>query len=394
MNVNRSWLVAFATVFALLGGVLAMLAWSSRRGETTRVGTNALTSLADAIDRLDEFRGDALAKGTFRNVLFREGRLFLGDEQKDRFPRTGRWTSEEIVAEFPFTELLPSWNPNCPTDTGLTLHVRVRDARDRRWSPWLYLGQWGRTQHDPTRTVEYHDGKVEIDVLVLDRPADAYQVRVGFESYNFDPAVSPALRKLSVVYSGRDTRGRSRPPTTLPANWARDLPVPFFAQGDSHPAVKSEICSPTSLAMVLAYRGVRVDVLQNALAVYDREYDLFGNWGRAVARAGELGCDATLVRIRSMDEARRLIAAGQPIIASIRFKKGEFPSHVMSETDGHLIVIRGFTPGGDAIVNDPASKQRGNGVVYRADELARAWFGAGGVAYLVGELDPASRLSR
>jgi hypothetical protein len=180
----------------------------------------------------------------------------------------------------------------------------------------------------------------------------------------------------------------------LPANWARDLPVPFFAQGDSHPAVKSEICSPTSLAMVLAYRGVRVDVLQNALAVYDREYDLFGNWGRAVARAGELGCDATLVRIRSMDEAKRLIAEGQPIIASIRFKKGEFPSHVMSETDGHLIVIRGFTPQGDAIVNDPASKQRGNGVVYRSDELARAWFGAGGVAYLVGELDAASRSSR
>jgi len=388
MNVNRSWLIAFALVFALLGAVLLSL---SLQREDNPAGTNPLASLANAIDHFDEFRDARLAAGTLRNVVLRDGRLVLGAEQQDRFPRTGRWTSEPVVAEFPFTELLPSWNPNCPPDTGLTMHVRVRDARDGEWSPWLYLGQWGRTRHDPTRVVEYHDGQVEIDVLVLRRPAGAYQVRVDFESYSFDPSATPALRKLAVVYSGQTTEGARRSPTTLPANWARDLPVPFFAQGDSHPAVKSEICSPTSLAMVLAYRGVRVDVLQNALAVYDREYDLFGNWGRAVARAGELGCDAHLARIRSMDEAKRRIAEGQPIIASIRFKKGEFPSHVMSETDGHLIVIRGFTPEGDAIVNDPASKQRGNGVVYRADELARAWFGAGGVAYLVGKSESSSR---
>lgn len=389
MNVNRSWLVAFLLVFALLGAVLVALSLPRR---DTKGGTNALAFLPDAIDHLDEFHGQRLGSGTRRNVRLENNRLVLDSEQRDRFPRTGAWTSEQVVTNFPFTELLPSWNPNCPTDTGLTLHVRVRNARDRTWSPWLYLGQWGRTQHEPTRKLEYHDGRVEIDVLVLNRPADAYQVRVGFESYSFDANVSPALRRLTVVYSGEAKPGTSRPtPAPLPANWVRDLPVPFFAQSDSHPAVKSEICSPTSLAMVLAYRGVKVDVLENALAVYDREYDLFGNWGRAVARAGELGLEACLTRIRTMDDARRLIAEGQPIIASIRFKKGQFPSHVMSETDGHLVVIRGFTPEGDAIVNDPASKQRGNGVVYRADELARAWFGAGGVAYLVGKLESPSR---
>jgi hypothetical protein len=36
------------------------------------------------------------------------------------------------------------------------------------------------------------------------------------------------------------------------------------------------------------------------------------------------------------------------------------------------------------ICNDPASKDKGNGVVYKADELARAWFtNAGGVAYVI-----------
>ena len=40
------------------------------------------------------------------------------------------------------------------------------------------------------------------------------------------------------------------------------------------------------------------------------------------------------------------IARGQPVIAAIQFKKGEMPSAVFGSTNGHLIVIRGFTPGG------------------------------------------------
>jgi hypothetical protein len=79
-----------------------------------------------------------------------------------------------------------------------------------------------------------------------------------------------------------------------------------------------------------------------------------------------------------------MIAQGQPIVAAINFRKGEFPSNPMQETDGHLIVIRGFTSGGDVICNDPASKDKGNGIVYKADELGKAWFdNAGGVAYVI-----------
>jgi hypothetical protein len=50
------------------------------------------------------------------------------------------------------------------------------------------------------------------------------------------------------------------------------------------------------------------------------------------------------------------------------------------------LVIRGFDPFGNVIVNDPAecddSRVRR---FYRRDEFARAWFcsGSGGVAYLV-----------
>ena len=100
--------------------------------------------------------------------------------------------------------------------------------------------------------------------------------------------------------------------------------------------------------------------------------------------AGSMGLDAWLERFGSMDDVRARVVRGQPVVASIRFGSGEFPSNVMDATAGHLIVIRGFNEAGDAIVNDPASKERGEGIVYNADDLARAWFGgAGGVAYII-----------
>jgi hypothetical protein len=172
-------------------------------------------------------------------------------------------------------------------------------------------------------------------------------------------------------------------PVASSGDWARDLGVPFFTQKDAPKPLGGEICSPTSVSMVLTHWGVKKPVLENALAIYDGEYGLFGNWGRAVARAGELGMDAWITRFRNWDQVKAEVASGQPVVASIRFEAGEFPSSVLPSTNGHLIVIRGFTRAGDVIVNDPASRDRGDGVVYRADELARAWFDHGGVGYVI-----------
>jgi hypothetical protein len=135
--------------------------------------------------------------------------------------------------------------------------------------------------------------------------------------------------------------------------------------------------------MVMAYMGVDRSTEENALAIYDEEYDMFGNWNRAVQRAGELGLDAWLQRFRNWDQVKSMIAKGQPIVAGIKFNKGEFPSALYASTNGHLIVIRGFTKSGDVIVNDPASRTKGDGVVYKASELAKAWFGHGGVGYVI-----------
>jgi hypothetical protein len=234
---------------------------------------------------------------------------------------------------------------------------------------------------------------VNVDYLALKTPAYAYQLRVEFSRKGADraavAAAVPALRRIAVSYSGvvADERRRgalAEPvPAVPPSGWARDLAVPFRCQKDVAGPMSAEICSPTSVSMVMAYCGVDRPMVDNAHAIYDPDNDLFGNWGRAVARAGELGLDAWVTRFRTWDAVKAQVAAGQPVVASIRFKPGDFPSAVLPETTGHLIVIRGFTPSGDVIVNDPASRERGNGAIYRADELARAWFDHGGVGYVI-----------
>jgi hypothetical protein len=302
------------------------------------------------------------------------------DGGAESYPRTGRWTSAEIPTAFRFTELLPSWNVAAPAETGLRMAVRVRRAGTEAWRPWMDMGAWGKTPAERERVSACREGVVDMDYLALDQPADAYQVRVNLFSFTMDPAVTPVVRRIAVCYSGVTGEKREAIPVE---GWARDLAVPFRTQKDAPRALSGEICSPTSVTMVMAYCGVDRPVVENALAIWDNEHAMFGNWGRAVARAGELGLDGWLTRFRSWDQVKQQIAAGQPVVASIRFKKGTFPSAVLPSTSGHLIVIRGFTAGGDVIVNDPASREKGNGAVYRAEELGRAWFDHGAVGYVI-----------
>jgi hypothetical protein len=315
--------------------------------------------------------------------------LILADQRLKSFPRSGTWTSNVIDTAFAFTELIPSWNVSTPHDTGVMFHVKTRDAQSHEWSPWLYMGQWGRTPiTDPAdHVVTFDRGVVHVDNLTLDAPADAYQIRATLLSFSIDRAVNPSIRRIAVSYSGQvddpEERQRLIREVKIDGEWARSLPVPFRAQGIEAKPLAGQVCSPTSTSMVMEYCGVNLPTQENALAIYDEEHDMFGNWGRAVQRAGEFGLDAWLQRFRNWDQVKAMIAKGQPIVAGIKFNKGEFPSALYPDTAGHLIVIRGFTRDGNVIVNDPADRNKGNGVVYKADELAKAWFGHGGVGYVI-----------
>ena len=339
---------------------------------------------------------DDFSEGATQNVNViadAPARIQLG-YRENMFPRDGTWTGPEVRTKFDFNELLASFNPHCPPECGVILEVRVRQKD--QWSPWLFMQSWGKVVMPPKRVTDFDGGDVDIDFIVLKSPGNAYQARITLTSFDFDVRQSPSVRRLSISYTGvvDDTKKREKlaPPTTAPSGWARSLDVPFRGQGAAviPKPLRGMICSPTSTSMVMEFLGVNCTTVENAMAIYDPQYDMFGNWGRSVSRASEMGLDGWLQRFRNWEQVKAFIAEGTPVITSIRFRPGQVKGFLYESTAGHLLVIRGFTSSGDVIVNDPANKEKGGGAVYPAAEFAKAWFDNGGVGYVIRK--PASAL--
>ena len=321
--------------------------------------------------------------GEGRGVVAGDGRLTIDGDGTGGYPRRGSWTSPVVPGGFGVTELLPSWNVDTPPGTGVRFSARTRDAATGDWSPWLDYGYWGEVP-PPAHGETFDGGRVEIDILKLDRPADAWQVRAFLFAADLD--ATPVVRRVSVA-----ARGPGEGPADYGvAGWSGDLGTPFVPQRDTGRLIGHETCSPTSTTMAMRQFGLDVDLRENALRIHDREHDLFGNWNRAVARAGEAGLQAHLERFDAWPQVAGHLAAGRPVIVTVRYGRGEAPSLLVGQTSGHLILIRGLTPDGDAIVNDPASADRGEAAIYKKADLERAWLqNAGGVGYVIGP--PAAR---
>ena len=150
--------------------------------------------------------------------------------------------------------------------------------------------------------------------------------------------------------------------------------------------------------MVLGYYGLQpgpftditaghadAQVDHTAKMVYDHGYDGTGNWAFNTAYAAPRVGKAFVTRLRSLREAEDYIVAGIPLVASISYGAGELTGSAVSSSNGHLLVIVGFTRSGDVVVNDPASTTR-SGVrrTYDRGEFENAWLPtSGGTVYVI-----------
>lgn len=159
-------------------------------------------------------------------------------------------------------------------------------------------------------------------------------------------------------------------------------------------------CSPTATSMVLGYYGSlpragayrwvpagHTDpwVDHAARSTYDASYRGTGNWAFNTAYAAPLAGKAFVTRLRSLREAERFIAAGIPVVASISYGRDELDGAAVRSSNGHLMVIVGFTRAGDVVVNDPASTtRRGVRRTYDRAQFERAWLPtSGGTVYII-----------
>ncbi|MBI5623958.1 MAG: C39 family peptidase [Elusimicrobia bacterium] len=294
-------------------------------------------------------------------------------------PRSrGRFVSPEIPSPVPFDDLVASWNARLPKDAVLRMSGRVRVSG--AWSPWFLLATATDALASPPPQ-ENAFGKVDTDTLTLRRKADAFQYRVELEAGR-----RPAVLILAAV-TVSDAAAPAEPPAFRPGPWVRELKLRPRSQFREPAEVQWDICSPTSLSMVLEFWGVKRPTLKVARSVEDATNGIFGNWPFNTAAAGAAGLEAWVGRLDSLSELQAEVAAGRPVVVSIGYGKGEMTGAPLHETRGHLVAVTGFTPEGGVVVLDPAAPYPASGRrVYDRRQFHAAWrVRKRGVAYLVGE---------
>ena len=316
-----------------------------------------------------------------------------------------RWTGHWVEPELPVAELVASWNVDLPRGAALDVEAQLR--RGATTSKWYSLGRWapGDAEHGGTSVAGQRDddADVVVDTLVArGSPASGYRLRLTVDG-RAEHVPAPGLVGAMVSAASDGVTGRTVSSFGAPV----ELAVPSLSQ-QVHRGRHLELdgggaswCSPTSVAMVLSYWGAGPDeadlaeidpafpdpiVVHAARGVFDPAYGGAGNWSFNVAYAGAFGLEAFVTRLGSLRAAEKLLLAGIPTILSIASGPDElagFP--VPAGTTGHLLVLRGITGAGDAIVNDPAAATSADvRRVYRRGELERAWLGgSNGIAYVI-----------
>jgi hypothetical protein len=298
------------------------------------------------------------------------------------------FTSREIRTPFPFNDVIPSWNIDARS-TGYIVLLRVGRVAEDFWTPWYYLGSWGWAPDFANKQVQDSHGEVNIDYFQSNERFDRlqYEIRVRIEDPTLETA--PVIHRMALAYSNtlndadlarRFRKGVNPGPKK---KWARRLSVPYRSQNWEDQKNRGSVCGPTSIAMVLEYRGVKTPTVEVCRSIWDPEYHLYGNGWRAVQAACSFGVPGYIERFGDWNAVKRHIAADEPVIASIKEIRGQLRSAPNRESTGRLLVITGFTPGGDIRVNDPAAPDAEHGVTtYPREDMEKAWLANGGVGYI------------
>nr|WP_253910617.1 C39 family peptidase [Pyxidicoccus fallax] len=305
--------------------------------------------------------------------------------------RRGVAISETQLVPGGFTSVVPSFDALTPPGTWLevTLAARIEGT----WTRDYALGVWAFDKQPVARHSvngqQDADGTVSTDTLNLKRRADALRMKVWL--YSSRPDATPRVRALAAAVS--DRRGPPDDGTAERSAWGTVLDVPAYSQM-LYPDKGPVWCSPTSVTMLLDYWSrklerpeLRATVPEAADRTYDEVYGGTGNWTFNTAYASAMGGGALhglVARLDGFAPVERLVAAGLPVSISIAYEEGELRGSPLRRLDGHLIVVKGFTPEGDVVCNDPAfPTDAAVEVTYPREQLLKAWRHSRGATYVL-----------
>jgi peptidase C39-like protein len=327
-----------------------------------------------------------------------------------------RWTSPVYAPTFALTELVSSWTADTPQGTWVQVELQGTTTSATP-TKWYVMGQWtSQMPSEPTGDIHRTslggqgdaDGTIAIDTFLAakDVALTDYELRLTLYRKHGTTA-APTVRSLGAVASALPT-DKAVPAGPLGGAQGITLNVPRYSQ-EAHIGEYPEFdnggeawCSPTSTEMIVEYWGTGPTAAQTAgipfadpsvdyaaMHVFDWHYNGAGNWPFNTAYAGSFGLEGEVVQLRSLTEAEQFIKAGIPLVASVSFKKNELTGAGYG-TNGHLMVVKGFTSTGDVVVNDPASRliPSNDAVenVFDRQQFANVWLPtsrSGGIAYVI-----------
>ncbi len=298
----------------------------------------------------------------------------------------GIYKSPIIETTYPFASMVASWNVITPGETYVIVEADVKIA-DETWSGWQVMGIWGQNTESRSITLsQWNDGypfRINIDIFQVLHEDKAQKYRLRATLISPDGKETPVLTGIAGTAYDND---EPYPSIARPEGYLREIEVPNRSQMIEDQAIRSRICSPTSMAMVLEMLGHDESTESVAYNSYDHGASIFGNWSFNVAYAGSLGYRAYVDHYPGLNEIRAKIAQGIPVITSIRYGAGQLDNAPMNSTSGHLVLVVGFTERDGKeyiVVNDPAAPD--NETVRREfcpEQFENAWIG---IVYIIEE---------
>src|SRR6478735_8327644 len=265
-------------------------------------------------------------------------------EQAGRSYERARWTAPWQMSDFAYAELIASWAATTPGDSWLEVDVRGRNSKGVT-SSWDLLGRWTSGEKFVRRTTESPQSDdlaaVDVDTWRVRGTGGLVSWQVRLSLFRKPGSTGPTVAGLGVMTS-RLPRVSSVDVSTPGPDVGTELDVPAYSQmahSGHYPqwgGGGEAWCSPTSTSMVLGY----LDALPPP---YAYRFVPAGHPAPWVDYAAPLAGDAFVTRLRSLREAETFVAAGIPLVASVSWGSGELSGAPVSASNGHLVVIVGFT---------------------------------------------------
>lgn len=167
---------------------------------------------------------------------------------------------------------------------------------------------------------------------------------------------------------------------------------PAISQMTATEDIRNRICSPTALAMALAYLRKLHDMEHHSklwseltTGCYDPVTKAYGMWPQAIYQASRLNCLAAVECNTDWSGIEHALIRQTPVICSIRFERGELKGAPLDRTAGHLLLVYGINEESVLVMDPAAVDTTGVARVYDRQQFSAAWLRHRGAAYYFGQ---------